>query len=503
MTDTDDRFEELTIAEFHAALQRGTVTSQELTQWYLDRIIAVDPALRSVVTVSPTALDDARRVDEHHAATGQLLGPLHGVPVLVKDQADTAGLRTTYGSQLFAGHVPTTDSTLITRLRAAGAVILAKTAMNDLACGYSSHSTITGTTANPYDVFRDTGGSSAGTGAAVAANLGLVGIGEDTGGSIRVPSSFCNLFGIRVSVGRISRHGLQGLVPNQDTAGPMTRTVQDLATLLDVLVGYDEHDPETGSVPPRTGDREYRSHVITDLDWTSIRVGVLEPAFDMSDDPEAAPVTEAVRTAIERLRGLGADVVPNIAIPDLGHWAEATSLYGTVSRAVLTRFFAEHGAPVSGYEEFLATGAHNPALSTFRDIVGGSDDPLADPAYLSARLAQIEFRAVVLDVMASHNVDLLVYPTVRTLPPRFDAMGDEVSVPGFPTNTVIGSQAVLPAMSVPVGLTDAGIPVGMEILARPFDETRLVEFAAAWEAAVQPRIRPDLNHVIPEAALPG
>ncbi|MFC7401007.1 amidase [Citricoccus sp. GCM10030269] len=493
MTETDHRFEELTIAEFQAAVRRGAVTSHELTQWYLDRIATVDPELRSIVTVSPTALDEARRADEHFAVTGQFLGALHGVPVLVKDQADTAGLRTTYGSQLFAEHVPTADSTLVTRLREAGAVILAKTAMNDLACGYSSHSTVTGTTANPYDLNRDTGGSSAGTGAAVAANLGLVGIGEDTGGSIRVPSSFCNLFGIRVAVGRISRHGLQGLVPNQDTPGPMTRTVADLATLLDVLVGYDENDPEAGSVPPRTSDREYRSRAIAGLDWTGLRVGVLESGFDLSDDPEAAPVTEAVRGAIERLRGLGADVVPGITIPDLDRWAAETSLYGTVSRSVLNEFFAQHGAPVSGYDEFLASGAHNPALSTFRDIADGSDDPSTDPAYLAARYAQTQFRSLVLDVMARHGVDLLVYPTVRTLPPRFDAMDAEVSVPGFPTNTVIGSQAVLPAMSVPVGLSDAGVPVGMEILARPFAETCLVEFAAAWEAATQPRVRPRLG----------
>lgn len=501
MTHSDDRFEELTIAEFHAALRRGAVTSVELTQWYLDRIATIDPALRSVVTVSPTALDEARRADAHHAETGAFLGPLHGVPVLVKDQADTAGLRTTYGSQLFADHVPTEDSTLIARLRAAGAVILAKTAMNDLACGYSSHSTITGTTANPYDPARDTGGSSAGTGAAVAANLGLVGIGEDTGGSIRVPSSFCNLFGIRVSVGRISRSGLQGLVPNQDTPGPMTRSVGDLATLLDVLVAHDDADIETGSVPPRTSELEYRSEVTKAFDWSGVRVGVLESGFDTSGDAEAAPVTDAVRAAVGRLRELGAAVVAGIEIPDLDRWAEATSLYGTVSRSVLARFFAEHGAPVSGYDEFLTTGAHNPALSTFRDIADGSDDPRTDPAYLAARLAQTEFRALVLDTMARHGVDLLVYPSVRVLPPRFADMTDEVSVPGFPTNTVIGSQAVLPAMSVPVGLTDAGLPVGMEVLSRPFEETRLVGFAAAWEAAVRPRVRPNLCAVLTEGSL--
>lgn len=501
MSHSDDRFEELTIAEFHAGLRRGATSSAELTKWYLDRIATVDPALRSVVTVSPTALDEARHADAHHAETGALLGPLHGVPVLVKDQADTAGLRTTYGSRLFADHVPTADSALIARLRDAGAVILAKTAMNDLACGYSSHSTVTGTTANPYDPARDTGGSSAGTGAAVAANLGLVGIGEDTGGSIRVPSSFCNLFGIRVSVGRISRNGLQGLVPNQDTPGPMTRSVGDLATLLDVLIAHDDSDIETGSVPPRVSETEYRSETTKAFNWSGVRVGVLESGFDESGDAEAAPVTDAVRAAVERLRQLGANVVPDIEIPDLDHWAEATSLYGTVSRSVLTRFFAEHGAPVSSYEEFLTSGAHNRALSTFLDIAGGSDDPRTDPAYLAARFAQTEFRALVLSTMARHGVDLLVYPTVRVLPPRFVDMADEVSVPDFPTNTVIGSQAVLPAMSVPVGLTDAGLPVGMEVLARPFEEARLVGFAAAWETAAQPRVRPDLRTVLAEASL--
>ncbi len=194
----------------------GELTATQLVDWYLERIQThnnLGPKIQAVVTVNPEARDEAVAADEFFASTGEFLGPLHGVPVLVKDQAETAGLRTTFGSALFESYVPESDATLITNLKEAGAIILAKTTMCDFAMGWFSSSSLTGHTKNPYDLTRDSGGSSAGTAAGVAANFGLVGIGEDTGGSIRIPASFNNLFGLRVTTGLISRSGFSPLRP--------------------------------------------------------------------------------------------------------------------------------------------------------------------------------------------------------------------------------------------------------------------------------------------------
>ena len=241
MTDLPDSdFDELTVAAFLAAVVAGELTSVELVRWYLARIESNDdsgPALHAVVTVNPQALDEAAQRDAFFASTGSLVGPLHGVPVLVKDQAESAGIRTTFGSELFAAYVPVRDATLIAKLRVAGAVLLAKTAMCDFAAGWFSSSSITDHTKNPYSLEHEAGGSSAGTAAGVAANFGLVGIGEDTGGSVRVPASFNNIFGLRVTTGLISRTGFSPLVHFQDTPGPIGRTVSDVASLLDTLLG--------------------------------------------------------------------------------------------------------------------------------------------------------------------------------------------------------------------------------------------------------------------------
>ena len=248
MADQAFKLEEATIANIHQAFRRRVLACRQLVQHYLDRIEMFDrkgPALNSIVTVNHNALTEADRLDELLSRAGTLVGPLHGIPVVVKDQAETKGIVTTFGSIALDGYVPQHDATAISRLKQAGAIILAKTAMPDFATSWFGFSSKSGETKNPYALDRDPGGSSSGTGAAVAAKLGAVGIGEDTGGSIRVPASFNNLFGLRVTPGLISRAGMSPLVVLQDTAGPMTRTVTDAALLLDALAGYDPQDPYT------------------------------------------------------------------------------------------------------------------------------------------------------------------------------------------------------------------------------------------------------------------
>jgi amidase len=448
-----------------------------------------------VVTVNPRARAEAAVLDESFAATGRLSGPLHGVPVLVKDQAETAGLRTTFGSILFEAYVPASDATLVTKLRDAGAVILAKTAMCDFAAGWFSSSSLTGHTKNPYAPERESGGSSAGTAAGVAANFGLVGIGEDTGGSIRVPASFCNLFGLRVTTGLISRAGFSPLVHFQDTPGPIGRTVGDVATLLDSIVGYDPQDPftVTASAAPVVGG--YAQALDAGVPLVTWRIGVLETGFGSDADPAAAPVNRAVRAAIARLTDLGVATTPELVIDDLAGWIASTSVYLRQSKSDIDGFLSRRpDAPVSSFMEIYDSGQFHPLNDLFHGIAAGPDTTDGDAEYLRLRLNQEHFRRLVLNIFAGHRLDFLVYPTVQVLPPtRAELAAGKYSALTFPTNTVIGSQAGLPALTIPVGCTEDGLPVGMELLGPPLAETKLLQFARAWETLSSPRRPPTLT----------
>ena len=285
--DADPTLHELTIDGFHSALRSGDLTAVQVVDWYLARIAennSSGPQIQAVVTVNPRARDDAAALDEYLATHGRLSGPLHGVPMLVKDQVETAGLRTTFGSILFEDYVPQHDATLVTKLREAGAVILAKTSLCDFAAGWFSSSSLTDHTKNPYSLEREAGGSSAGTAAGIAANFGLTGIGEDTGGSIRIPASFNNLFGLRVTTGLISRTGLSPLVHYQDTPGPIGRTVADVARTLDGIVGHDPEDAFTVG-PGHVSADGFARALDAKVPLTRWRVGVLESGFGSDHNP--------------------------------------------------------------------------------------------------------------------------------------------------------------------------------------------------------------------------
>lgn len=480
-------YEELTVEALHRGFDEGTLTAVDVTRWYLDQIAA--STLNAIVTVNPQALQEAAEADRRWAV-GDRAGALHGVPVLVKDQGETAGLATSFGNVLFTDYVPEQDCTVVRRLRAAGAVILAKTTMCDFAAGWFSSSSRSGHTSNAYAEERDSGGSSAGTGAGVAGNLGLVGVGEDTGGSIRIPASFNNLFGLRVTTGLISRAGFSPLVHFQDTPGPMARTVDDLARLLDVLVGYDPADVYT--VVAATTARPSYADVVADASAAiPMRVGVLESGFGADDDPRCAPVNTVVRAAIAELDGLGAHLVTGLRVDDLGERIAETSVYVKQSRSDVTAFLRSRGGPVSSFDEVYRREAFNPENDLFHGIATGPDDPMADADYLRLRLNQEYFRRHMLSLFADNGLDVLVYPTVQVVPPTHAELTDGLyTALTFPTNTVIGSQAGLPALSVPVGFTDDGLPVGLEVLGTPFAEPTLLTFAAAWETARSPRKAP-------------
>jgi amidase len=492
----DEVLHELTIDALHNSLRKGQLSAVEVVDWYLDRIEAHDRAgaqIQAVVTVNPQARDEAAARDRFLGESGDLCGPLHGVPVLVKDQAETAGLLTTFGSILFVNYIPESDATLVAKLRDAGAVILAKTCMCDFAAGWFSFSSITEHTKNPYAPSHESGGSSAGTAAGVSANFGLVGIGEDTGGSIRIPASFNNLFGLRVSTGLISRAGFSPLVHFQDTPGPLARTVPDLAKLLDSIVGYDVNDPFTvTAASPDAGGYAQALHL--DIPLSSWRIGVLETGFGPDTNPDAEPVNRVVRAAIACLGELGVATTPALDIPELSAWISGTSLYTMQSKTDIDGFLAQRPqAPVSSFMEIYDSRRFHPLNDLFHDIADGPDAIDDDLEYLRRRLNQEHFRRLLLNIFAAHTIDFLVYPTVQVIPPtRAQLASEKYTALTFPTNTVIAAQAGLPALSMPVGFTADGLPVGMELLGTPLGETKMLQFAHAWEQSARPRVAPTL-----------
>lgn len=484
--------DELTIDQVHSAYKGGIYTCRQLVQAYLERIKSLDkagPKLNAITAVSPFALEEADTIDAYFKDHGSFIGPLHGVPVIVKDQCDTKGVETTYGN-VCCKHVPTEDATLVRKLRDAGAVIMAKSTMPDFAASFNSCSSVSGESLNPYDTTRETGGSSAGTGGAVAANYGLIGVGEDTGGSIRVPASFCNLVGLRPTVGLVSRSGLSPLVKLQDTPGPMTRTVRDAALMLDVLAGYDPKDPYTATAaiagPPNGGS--YAANLSESV-LSQARIGVLNAVFGPESSAECASVNKVVRNALSQFTK-GTTLI-NVEIPNLNHYLNSTQIYMSRSRYDVDSFLASH--PIIKdvtVESIHSSKKFHKSLPLFESLATGIKHPYDDPKYAAKLENREEFQRIVIGIMAEHKLDAIAYPSVQIPAPTIkDVLGPRFGN-NFPTNTVIGSQLRHPAISVPVGFTEDGLPVGLELLGMPYSEQKLLELAYGVEALMKARKAP-------------
>jgi amidase len=494
------RLEEATIDDIHAAFRSGELTCRRLVELYLARIEAYDkngPELNAIITVNPKVLDEADELDRSFGRGGEFVGALHGIPVLVKDQAETAGIRTTFGSVAFEGYVPEEDATAVRRLKEAGALILAKTNLPDFATSWFAYSSAGGETKNPYDLDRDPGGSSSGTGAAIAANLGAVGIGEDTGGSIRVPSSFDNLVGVRVTTGLISRKGMSPLVVFQDTAGPMTRAVKDAAVLLDVLVGHDPEDPFTAAATLARDAGSYADG-LSEGSLRGARIGVVREAFGADEDPDSSQVNRVVEGALEAMRGAGAELVDPVSVPDLQHFIGVTSLYLSQSRYDIDNFLAKRpGSHTVG--GLYDSKRFHPRLDLFIAIAEEAPaDPEEDPNYHRGLAAREDFRRAILNVMASQGLDALVYPNSQVLPPTRKELDDwKWTVLTFPTNALIAAQADLPSISLPAGFAEGNVPVGFELVGKPYGEADLLKLAHAYERAAGPRKPPESAPPLP------
>lgn len=488
---------ETTVAEIHDAIADGELTCEALVDTYLRRIEAYDrsgPELNGVVTVNDAAINRAVALDRQFAEDG-FVGPLHGVPILVKDQALTADLRTTFGSVAFADYVPETTATVVERLRAAGAIVVAKTNLPDWAAGFVGFSSVAGQTKNPYALDRDSGGSSAGTGAGVAANLGAIGVGEDTGGSIRVPASCCNLYGLRPTTGLVSRAGFSPLVERQDTPGPMARTVADLALAFDAIAGFDPDDRATAVAD---APDSYASTLDADA-LDGARIGVLrERVGDEGSGREA--VAGVVEEAIDAMRETGAEIVDPVSLPDLETRLAETSLYELQAKRDIDSFLESlPNGPVDSVGELHERGDYHEGLALFETIADAPDDPTGDPAYWERVANQAAFREDVAYCHADHDLDAIVYPTIQVPPVEHERRREgDLERSAFPVNTVIASQSSCPAISMPGGFSDDGLPVGVELLGRPFSESRLLSLAYAYERATDVRQPPETSPALTE-----
>jgi Asp-tRNA(Asn)/Glu-tRNA(Gln) amidotransferase A subunit family amidase len=475
--DDFDAFER-SIPELQAAMASGQTTSEELVSQYLARIEAFDragPELNAMLYINPGALDDAIALDRERAANGPR-GPLHGIPMVLKDNYDTVDMPTTAASVAMAGFVPPDDGYQVRKLREAGAVFIGKTNLHEFARGIETVSSLGGDTRNPYDPRRNPGGSSGGTAAAVAANFAAVGMGSDTCGSIRIPAANNNLFGLRVTQGLSSRDGIIPLSHTQDVGGPIARSVIDLVTVLDATVGEDPADEQTagadGHVPTTFED------FLQPDALQGARLGLLTDYLVTA--PPYGEVSSVIRTAVAAMADNGAEIV-ELQIDGLDKLLRNTSVIDYEFTTDVAAYLRASGAPVRSIPELLESGNYHAALEArYRRSVARA----GDTGEHAARLArQAELRRLLVATMEANDLDALVYPTLR-VKPVFIGEGQYGSL------CRIAAHAGLPAMSVPAGFTPDGIPVGIELLARPFEDGRLVALAYAWEQRLQPRRAP-------------
>ena len=475
---------EATIPELQAALAAGSVTSRDLVTMYLARIDAYDqkgPSLNAISAINGGALAEADALDAERKAR-PIRGPLHGIPVIVKDKYDTANMQTAAGSRSLAGWVPASDAFLVKKLRDAGAIVIAKSNMHEFAYGITTLGSLFGQTRNPYALGRNPGGSSGGTGAAIAANFAAVGMGSDTCGSIRIPASHNSLAGIRGTQGLASRSGIVPLSSTQDIGGPIGRSVTDVAIVLDATVGYDAADPQTatsiGHVPKSYTD----ALQIGALRGT--RVGQLTALFGA--DPADAEVATVVRAAVDQMKGQGAEIV-EVTIPGLTELLtdrmRGFLILGQDFKFDLNAYLAAHPtAPMRSLQDVLASGKFHPALETLlrnAQAVESRDTK----EYLEHIVKRDALRQAILKAMADHRVDALVYPTIRR---KANVVGEAQ----LGTNCHLSANSGLPAIVVPGGFTPDGLPVGVELLGRAWSEPQLIGLAYAYEQASRHRRPP-------------
>jgi amidase len=484
--------DETTIADVHAAIRGGTLTCRALVQAYLRRIDAYDkngPAINAITVVNPDALAIADSLDRRYAATRALVGPLHCVPMIVKDNFQTIGLQTAAGNLALKGYAPVTDAFQVKRIKEAGAIVLAKSNMAEFA--FSPYETVNsvlpGYTKNPYALDRVTAGSSGGTAAAVAADLGEVGLGTDTGNSIRGPSSHQSLVGIRSTMGLTSRAGIAPLSLFADIAGPMARSVADAVAVLQVVAGYDADDPVTAAVKAKATPTYSASLVPGGL--KGARIGVLRQAFE---SPTVDPEVRAVFVrAIEDLKRAGATVLDTVVV------AEMDSIRRSGGRGGCNPFKYEFNAwlaqqgervPVKSLDSIVRSGRYHPSIQARLEAAARVEQsPDSTPGCQSRQRIRDGLREAVTRTMDRLQLDAVIYPTWSN-PPRL--IGD-LNTPAGDDSQVFSPTSGMPAITVPMGYTrNNALPAGLQLLGRAFDEPRLIKLAYGYEQATKWRRQP-------------
>ena len=460
---SDQELHLMTIAELGRLIQARQLSPVELTRLYLERIQRLNPTLGAYITVMSDTAASSAATAENEIARDAYRGPLHGIPIAVKDIIYTEGVLTSAGSRVLADHIPSYDSTIVERLRAAGAVLLGKLNLSEFAVGGTIDHPF-GTPRNPWDLDRSAGGSSSGSAVAVAGGLCAGSLGSDTGGSIRGPSAFCGTVGLRPTYGRVTRHGVVPMSWSLDTVGPMTRTVKDCAIMLQAIAGHDERDSSSSSepVPEYTASLGDRSD--------PIRVALPRAAFEY--EGLDSDVRDSVTAAVDSLSELGADI-DEVSLP--------------VSERSGAVFLATADVDAAAFHmEWLKTRGDLYDWSTRTRLESAALTPAA--TYIRAQRARTLIRDELMVALEEH--DVIVLPASPTLAP---SIAQSTGSPGgyYQGRLDLGRRqytspaalAGLPAISVPCGFSDSGLPIGVQIIGRPFAEADLFRIAHRYEQA--------------------
>jgi len=488
--------QEATIADILAAFKAKELTCRQLVQMYLDRIEAYDrkgPALNAIVMVNPNAAAAADALDAKFAQSG-LAGPLHCVPVIVKDNYDTVDMPTSAGSLSLKESIPLRDAFQVRKLREAGALILAKSNMAEFAWSpfETVGSLLPGYTRNPYALDRVPAGSSGGTAAAVAASFGAVGLGTDTGNSIRGPSSHTSLVGIRSTMGLTSRDGIVPLFLNRDIGGPMARTMADAVAIFDVIAGHDPADPVTAAAQGKRPD-SYLGF-LDPAGLNGARVGAARQLFMGPDsDPD---IVKLLEQALVDMKERGAEIVEGINVPEIAE-IPAAKLFCNRFKHDINGYLARLGAqaPVKTFDEILASQKFHPSIE--KRMLDAQAEPPPDQNAKCQEADENGRRLAqgVLKAMDDARLDALVYPSWNN-PPRL--IGD-LNTPHGNNSPRISPPTGFPAITVPMGFVRGTLPAGLQILGRPWSEPTLIKIGYAYEQATRHRHPPASAPPLPAA----
>jgi len=450
---------ELTIETFHEAIRNKQVTTEEMLRFYLKRIQKFDRVLASIICINPNAITQARELDRQFLTTGQLIGPLHGVPVLVKDNIETEDMPTTAGSLSLANFQTHKDADLVIRLKEAGAIILAKTNLHEFAIWGESISSIRGQTFNPYDLTRTPGGSSGGTGAALAANFGLVGIGTDTINSIRSPASANNLVGIRPTIGLVSADGIVPYSHTQDVAGPLARTVADAWAVLKVISNQDIDELDKLNVSTKC--------------W---RVGVLKSFF--GNQVVNAEVNHVLFKSLAQFDSLGVELIEIDEEIDLNELVNHVSVHLYDLAHDLDTYLTQNNAPFKNVNEILRSGLYHPGIR--ENLLNASRLSVESSEY-SDRLGRREaLKQKLRQLIVEKSLDSLIFPHQQQLVCK-------VGESQLQRNGALAAITGFPSLCLPAGFCSAnseapiGVPIGFELVGLPFNELKLVKLASLYE----------------------